>query len=482
MTRRPTASDATPAALPAWVRAADTLALAVAGLAVMVAGFGGFRLHVFGSRVSITSGARILLLALAIVLVRHAIRRDQPVYARAWRRLARWRAADGLRAVLPLWLASRLAVLLVGFLAVGTFGYRDGGAPFRLYKNEFLDLPARYDAGWYLGIATDGYRWDPAVAGQQNIAFMPALPMLMRFGGRLIGGHPLWAGQFLVLGACLWAFVYVYRLARSALGDGEQAAWAVALLAAYPFAVFYGAVYTESIFLLCAAGAFYHVGRREYVRTAAFALLCGFARPNGFLLAVPIALAALWPALVAAWRDAGSASLGTRLFQAVRVSLPAMAAAAGAVLGVLAFSAFIYSMTGRPFAWLEAHAAWGRTFGTWVSQGPFQELGRGGLYGYTRSQPIDAINFVAILLALAAIWPVTRRFGVAYGVFIAVNVIPPLTSGGLLSIGRVTAAMFPMFFWLAAIIPARHRAAWLTAFALLQGWGAALFYTWREFI
>ena len=38
----------------------------------------------------------------------------------------------------------------------GMFGYRDGGAPFRLCKNEFLDLPARYDAGWYLGIATDG--------------------------------------------------------------------------------------------------------------------------------------------------------------------------------------------------------------------------------------------------------------------------------------------------------------------------------------
>jgi len=92
------------------------------------------------------------------------------------------------------------------------------------------------------------------------------------------------------------------------------------------------------------------------------------------------------------------------------------------------------------------------------------------------------VNFAAAAAAIAAIWPVTRRFGLPYGVFIAVNVIPPLTTGGLLSIGRVTAAMFPVFFWLAAIIPARHRAAWVTAFALLQGWGAALFFTWREFI
>jgi hypothetical protein len=447
----------------------------------VVAGFGGFRLHVVGSRVSITSGPRILAAAAVILLVRHVIWRHQPLYRRAWRSLARWWTADGVRAVAPLWAASRLAVLVVGFLAIGTFGYRGGTAPFRLYENELLDLPARYDAGWYLGIAVEGYRWDPKAGGQQNIAFMPALPLLMRVGGRLIGGHPLWAGQFVVFAACLWAFVYVYRLARSALGDPDRAGWAVALLAAYPFAVFFSAVYTESIFLLCAAGAFYHVSRREYFRTAAFGLLCGFARPNGFLLAVPIALVALWPASVAAWGDRTS-GMRARLWNAVRPALPEVAAASAAVAGVVAFSIFIYALTGRPLAWLEAHAAWGRTFGTWVSQGPFQELGSEGLYGYTRSQPIDAVNFAAVLVALAGIWPVTRRFGVPYGVFIALNVIPPLTTGGLLSIGRVTAAMFPLFFWLAAVIPARHRAAWLTAFALLQGWGAALFYTWREFI
>lgn len=481
MTHGPTSSGLPPGRLSVWARTADALSLALGGLAVLVAGFGGFRVHLFGGRVSITSGMRVLGAAAVVLLVRHVIWREQPLYLRVSRSLARRWAAEGVREVLPIWTASRLVVLVVGFLAIGTFGYRGAGPPFRLYSNDVLDLPARYDAGWYLGIAVDGYRWDPQAGGQQNIAFMPALPMLMRFGGRLIGGHPLWAGQIIVLAACFWAFVYVFRLARSALGDPDRAGFAVALLAAFPFAVFFSAVYTESLFLLCAAGAFYHVGRREYLRTAAFGLVCGFARPNGFLLAVPVALVALWPAAVAAWRDRAG-GLSTRAWRAVRPALPAIAAASTAVLGVIVFSAFIYALTGRPLAWLEAHAAWGRTFGTWVSKGPFQELGSGGLYGYTRSQPIDAVNFAAVILAIAGIWPVTRRFGVPYGVFIAVNVIPPLTTGGLLSIGRVTAAMFPLFLWLAAIVPARHRAAWLTVFALLQGWGAALFFTWREFI
>jgi hypothetical protein len=244
--------------------------------------------------------------------------------------------------------------------------------------------------------------------------------------------------------------------------------------------VFYSAVYTESIFLLSSAGAFYHLTRREYGRTAAFALLCGFARPNGFLLAVPLALVAIWPAVAGAWADR-SAGVGGRLRAALRESWPTVAAASAAVVGVLAFSAFIYTLTGRPLAWLEAHAAWGRTFGTWVSRGPLQELQYRGLFGYARSQPIDALNFVAAIGALAAIWPVTKRFGIAYGAFMVVNLVPPLAAGGMLSIGRVTATLFPVFIWLASVIPARQRAAWLTLFAMLQGWGAALFFTWREF-
>ena len=56
---------------------------------------------------------------------------------------------------------------------------------------------------------------------------------------------------------------------RAILGDDEDAArYAVWLLAAYPFALFYGAIYTESLFLLGAVGAFYHLRRREWTRRA----------------------------------------------------------------------------------------------------------------------------------------------------------------------------------------------------------------------
>ena len=471
-----------PAPPPLWARAADVLAAAVAAAGAFVAFSGGFRFQVAGLRVSVTSGTRILAIAAAIVVLRVLFcRRPSDFGALGSRVKSTWRSPS-LRAVVPVWAASRFGVLAVGIFAMGAFGFRQYEVPFKVYQTEILNLPARYDAGWYLDVAASGYVWDPGTTAQQNIAFMPALPLLMRVGGRLIGGHPLWAGQILVLAASLWGFVYVFRLARSALGDEGQAAAAVALLAAYPFAVFYSAVYTESIFLLGAAGAFHHVTRREYWRVAAFSLLCGLTRPNGFLIALPVSLIVFWPAFVEAKASAGSPGLGSRVTRALRAAAPAMLASSAAVAGVLAFSGFVMALTGRPLAWLEAHGAWGRVFGAWLSDGPIQELQYRGLYGFVRTRPIDALNLAAALGGLAAIWPVTKRLGAAYGVFVAIVLVPPLAAGGLLSIGRLTSVMFPVFIWLAAAVPARHRAAWLAAFALFQGWGASLFFTLREFI
>jgi hypothetical protein len=455
------------------------LVLWVLGLA-----FGGFRLRFDTVRFSFMSPSRFLLFAALVAVVRHALVRRAPIYERAVRGLANGWRSESLGAVWPLWLWSRLGVLAVGFMAVATIGYSTGvEPPFRVYPNDLLNLPARYDTGWYLSIATDGYQWSPGQTGPVNIAFMPALPMLMRVGGRLIGNHPLLAGQVIVLVACLWAFVYVYRLARDLTGDPERAIFAVALLTAYPFAMFLGAVYTESLFLLAAAGGFYHAIRRQPLQTAAFALLAGFARPNGFLLSVPLGVVILAPVLLptwSAWRTWTMTTVGS----VIREAWPTLLATAAAVAGVVVYSAYIYSLTGRPLTWLEAHAAWGRTF-TGAADfviGPYREMVNLGVYEFVRSNPVQAMNGLAAAFALVAVIPVTVRYGLAYGVFILINVLPPLMVGGWLSIGRVTVGLFPLFVWLADVMPARQRTGWLIAFAMTQGFAATLFYTWRTFI
>src|SRR3989454_8052787 len=109
----------------------------------------------------------------------------------------------------------------------------------------------------------------------------------MRWGGALLGGHPLLAGTIVSLAAFAGAVSVLYRLAAHELG--EEKAWPVILLmSTYPYAVFYSVAYTESLFLFLTVSAFYAM-RRGYLLPAALAGLgAGLTRPNGFWLALPL--------------------------------------------------------------------------------------------------------------------------------------------------------------------------------------------------
>jgi hypothetical protein len=148
---------------------------------------------------------------------------------------------------------------------------------------------------------------------------------------------------------------------------------------------------------------------------------------------------------------------------------------------MLIFSAYIYFLTGNPLQWAAQHAAWGRVYRGFdaVVGDQIEHIQHNGLYDYASSRPLDMMHAVVLILVLASVRPVYRRFGAPYAAMILLNVLPPLTMGGLLSMGRVTSVIFPTFLWLGAAIPARHRSGWLIGFAMLQALCAIAFFTWR---
>src|SRR5256884_3635906 len=187
-------------------------------------------------------------------------------------------------------MGTRLAILLLGAIAVtivGTIPAPTAEALWRVSSNELVNLQASWDTDFYHQIATAGYRWDPSVFLHQNVVFFPLYPLLMRWGGALLGGHPLLAGTVISLVAFAGAIPLLYRLAVLELG--EEKAWPVILLVStYPFALFYSVVYTESLFLFLTVGAFYAMRRRYLLLAALAAFAAGLTRPNGFWLAVPL--------------------------------------------------------------------------------------------------------------------------------------------------------------------------------------------------
>ncbi|MDQ3213879.1 MAG: hypothetical protein M3Q85_14465 [Acidobacteriota bacterium] len=465
--------------LPGKLRLADAAALVLAGMAVFIAIAGGRRYVVFGTVLALRSPLLLVYAAASVLIVRHLLwpRPSAIDHLRAVR--AALRARPDAAAALSAFLATRPAILAIGFLAVVTFG--TAAPPGSTLSNDpVANLPARFDAGWYGDIALNGYSWDHTFQRQRNIAFFPALPLLMRPVGAVFGMHErtaprdrrmlrgMWAGVVISLAAFLWALHYVVRLGRPLVGQ-DAAAHAALLLAAYPFAVFFGAPYTESLYLLAAVGAFYHFTRGEWAAAGAWGLLLGLTRPNGCLASLPLAILGVQQLRAAAgpWH---ATAAGVRLLTA-----------ATPVLGMLLFTAYLYNLTGVEFAWARSHLAWGRAYEgigpfvrafDWIRDTPIMEV--------IANAPYNTLNGLAVLFGLALTYPVFRRLGAAWGVFVLLNLVPPLFAGGVLSMGRLTSTLFPLFLVLPLLIPARAVPALAAAFGLGQGLCAALFFTWRE--
>jgi hypothetical protein len=463
-----------PSRIPALARVLDYVGVLGLLLALTVFLTGGFREWLPWGRVSVTSWTRPLLIALVALGVRHWLQPRPTIVARLRQSLRAVRNAPGVREALPVVLGTRGFVLLVGFLAVVLFGFRpDVAPPWRAYENELFNLPARWDTGWYMGIATEGYSWNPRRRDQQqNIAFFPVYPTLIRYGSLFLAREMVWTGVAISWAAFFAALVYLYRFTRERFGD-EAGRAAIALIACYPFALFFSAAYTESFFLLTLVAACYHFERNELWTAGVWGLLAGLTRPNGCLLSIALALIAVRPLWPIRWTDM---SLRQWFGIADRIAVAALPG-----IGMLMYSTYIYFLTGNPLQWASQNAAWGRVYrglDTLVAD-QAQTIGDHGLYTYAATRTIDALQLTAVLFVLITVWPVFRRMGVAYAALIAVNVVPPLLMGGLMSMGRVTSVLFPTFVWLGFVLPPTHRPAWIAAFAMLQAIAAAMFFTWR---
>ena len=371
-------------------------------------------------------------------------------------------------------LGTRLPVLILGALAVsivGTIPAPTAEALWRVSANELANLQARWDTDFYYSIATTGYHWNPAAFLHQNIVFFPLYPMLMRWGGGLLGGHPLLAGTVISLAAFAGAIALLYRLA--ALELGEEKAWPVVLLlCTYPYALFYSAAYTESLFLFLTVAAFYAMRRRYLFAAALAGFATGLTRPNGFWITLPLLLLAI---------RADNPLEKDQPWWRSRRRLLACLIALAPVAGNAVFSGYLYFRFGDPLAWTHGQAAWGIAM-----------LGRGPAPDPVRTaadlaiKPTEVIVYIgdiaAFFLAVMAIRPIARAVGLAYAVWVAVNILPPVPVHLFLSLGRFTAVLFPIFFWLATVVPRERLPRVAGLFAACQAVFAVWFYLWRPVV
>jgi len=380
----------------------------------------------------------------------------------------------GLRTALTATLVTRLLLIPVGLLALLTLGYAVSPEPMPP-GSDLANLPYRWDALIYLDIAQHGYQWEGPEQFNSPLVFFPAFPLLLRGTARLLGlsgSHVpwLWTGVLLSTALFCAALVYLYALTNLLTPEksGRLAVW---LVACYPFSLFHGQVYTESLFLLAAAAACYHALRGQMAAAFVFGCVVGLTRPTGVLVATMLA----WFAWQQMSRGARTDLRDVAGWGAV-VSAP--------VLGMLAYSAYVRRLTGHWFAWITAQEGWGREV-----TGPVEVVTRlaaavsdRGLINYLferpyeLGRPYDLLYFGLVLVTLGLLRPVIRRFGWGMGAFVFLSLALPVSAGGLTSVGRFTCVLFPVFMWLSTRTWAGPLAV---VFAVGQVIFAGLFYAQR---
>jgi hypothetical protein len=361
-------------------------------------------------------------------------------------------------------LCFRLLAAAVGFIANVTIpDYQNQGFTVFAEPSPFWDRFARYDSGWYNNIASHGYRY--VEGGRSNLAFFPLYPQLMGVGGRLLGGaqeHFYFAGIAISWVSFMLAMVLLYRLASLDLPH-DAAVRAATYAAVFPSAYFFGAVYSEALFLFTLVGAVLAIRTRHW----GWAVVAGAAmtatRVNGVMFVPALALLA--------WQSAGPDR---------RARAAGLAAALGSTIGIGAYCLFNYQLSGDPFAWFFSIQRWGYYPGGNPLRGLatiVQALLTQPIHFLTTQPmaPYDTLNASMAIFALAAVPFVWKRFGSGYAAIILLGLLLPLSSGQYEGLGRYCSVLFPLSLWLGSMKGELKHQLTLTACVLVYALGSTLF-------
>jgi Gpi18-like mannosyltransferase len=326
--------------------------------------------------------------------------------------------------------------------------------------HPFVNMWARWDAGWYLDVAKNGYRFLPGE--QSNVAFFPLYPYVVRLvhGAVRLPGDAGWllVGIIVSNAAFFVALIYLYRLIRLDY-DQRTAARAVVYLCVFPTTLFLSAVYSESLFLALVVTAFYYARAARWLATGVLAAAATLCRPAGLLLVVPL----------------GFEYLSQREFQWRRIR----ADCGALILPPLALAGHLAVLRWRFGSWdviskAEAIEGWNRSLTLPWNTLLYSLYHIGSSVGYHGA---FEFFFTTILIALAIF--ACFRLRPSYAIYSIVSLWFITSWGDLKSAPRFGLVIFPIMILLALL--GQHKAfnrIYLTVSAILAVVSMVVFSQW----
>lgn len=310
-----------------------------------------------------------------------------------------------------------------------------------------IDVHNHWDSYWYLSVVHTGYIYNPQGDEQlSNVAFFPLYPLLIKMVD--VGIHNaaatgwLISSVFVVLSCGL-----LCKLVAKYHAD-SVAQLSVVFMLIFPTAFFFNGVYAESLFLFLSVATFYLLFEKKLWWAGVVGLLAALTRITGVFLFIPFLIE-------------GITYIRRKEIKNVDILSSALIPA-----GTLGFFAYLYLRFNDALAYFHVQSAWGRSFS--INAGHFYTNTTAGVSNLTLD---SAFLLFGIIVTVFVYLQVRKSYAIYMGSVIAAAV----TTGTLMSIGRILLVLFPAFIFLGTLKNSYSKFTWALLSTLLLGMYTLLF-------
>jgi hypothetical protein len=391
--------------------------------------------------------------------------------------------------VMPIVVHKVLTMVIIFVALASVYLYNDALPAQSLERDQatWRSQLSYLDGIYYLRLARDWYS-----PGDEVCAFYPLWPWLIRTASPFFGGDLLVTGLLLASCFSVAGMFLFYELVAKQAGE-DIAERSLILLAAFPGAIFFSLLYTESLFFFLSMLFFHGLFRQRMWMTCLSGFLLPMTRAVGIFILLPL----VWHLFWRGWRRWATGNGPTSAHGAVEIAEKAISeettfkkhaprwlnatpalkrfcdllmclAAQRLWLGLMAilagyasYLAIMFFATGNPFEGFSAQ----RKFPALASVANIVNLGKfwrsfrnvGAVHGQLDSA-IDRMLFLLFLATLPKVWRLDR----SYFFYVLGMGLLPVLSNGFMSYTRFVELCFPMFIvlagWLAG--PTKRLLLW----------------------
>lgn len=265
---------------------------------------------------------------------------------------------------------------------------------------------ANWDSVHYIQIANRGYK------SPSDAAFFPLYPILIALF-KIVLRSPLTAALTISWLSLVGATYYYMKIMDVWWKpDKTNRLQATLLFLLFPTAVFMLTAYTEALFVFLSLASIYYVAKNKYFLSSLFLIGATATRETGIFTLILV--------------------LSLMLEKRVKLSTIIRTGLVG-VLGVVAYSGYLYAKYHNFVQFITAQKYWGR----------FQ-----GDYLHSIINTVNLLNvaFVIVLIMAVLYWLKKQKY--SFALYTALYLVIPFSTGSFLTFNRIALPAFPVMWML----------------------------------